>query len=187
MTYAALAASSVVDPMVDPLAQLAGDGAALEFELVYLVANSIMNVTIQEEQVSVFKNAAAHLVSGGRFVIELIVPQLRRVPPSGVARVFRLDADHVGTETFDDLCGPGGVVPSLGRCRRSSGASLSAVPIHQAFGIASHGKDRWVRSPRSLGRLGSVAFQLGERHPGRGLRQAVTCRPTARKNCIRRA
>jgi hypothetical protein len=70
------------------------------FELVYLVANSIMNVTTQEEQISVFANAAAHLVLGGHFVIELIVPQPRRVP-----LVFRLDADHVGIETFDDLVG----------------------------------------------------------------------------------
>ena len=56
------------------------------FELVYLVANSIMNVTTQEEQIAVFSNAAAHLVSGGRFVIELIVPQLGRVGPSEMAR-----------------------------------------------------------------------------------------------------
>ena len=32
------------------------------FTLVYLVANSIMNVTAQDEQVAVFGNAAAHLV-----------------------------------------------------------------------------------------------------------------------------
>jgi hypothetical protein len=33
----------------------------------------------------------------------VIVPQLRRVPPGEVARVFTLDPDHVGIETFDDL------------------------------------------------------------------------------------
>jgi SAM-dependent methyltransferase len=75
------------------------------FDLVYVVANSIMNVTTQEEQIAVFSNAAAHLVSGGRFVIELMVPQLRRVPLSENARVFRLDAHHVGIETFDDVVG----------------------------------------------------------------------------------
>jgi SAM-dependent methyltransferase len=75
------------------------------FDLVYVVANSIMNLTTQEEQVAVFSNAAAHLGVGGQFLIELIVPQLRRVPPSEVARVFRLDSDHVGIETFDDLVG----------------------------------------------------------------------------------
>ena len=47
------------------------------FSLVYLVANTIMNVTTQDEQLAVFANAAAHLEPGGCFVIELIVPQLR--------------------------------------------------------------------------------------------------------------
>jgi SAM-dependent methyltransferase len=73
------------------------------FDLVYVVANSIMNLTTQEEQISVFSNAAAHLALGGHFVIELIVPQLRRVPPSEVGWIFRLDPDHVGIETFDDV------------------------------------------------------------------------------------
>jgi SAM-dependent methyltransferase len=73
------------------------------FQLVYLVANTIMNVTTQEEQVAVFANAAAHLSVGGSFVVELIVPQLRRVPPGEVARVFTLQPDHVGIETFDDV------------------------------------------------------------------------------------
>ena len=75
------------------------------FTLVYLVANTIMNVTTQKEQVAVFANAAAHLEPGGRFVVEVIVPQVRRVPPGEVVRVFTLEADHIGIETFDDLVG----------------------------------------------------------------------------------
>ena len=75
------------------------------FRLVYLVANTIMNVTTQDDQVAVFANAAAHLDAGGSFVVEVIVPQLRRVPPGEVARVFTLDPDHIGIETFDDLVG----------------------------------------------------------------------------------
>jgi SAM-dependent methyltransferase len=73
------------------------------FRLVYLVANTIMNVTSQDEQVAVFANAAAHLEPGGCFVVEVIVPQLRRVPPGEAARVFTLQPDHVGIETFDDV------------------------------------------------------------------------------------
>ena len=73
------------------------------FRLVYLVANTIMNVTTQDEQLAVLANAAAHLEPGGCFVVEVIVPQLQRVPPGEVARVFTLDPDHVGIETFDDL------------------------------------------------------------------------------------
>jgi SAM-dependent methyltransferase len=75
------------------------------FTLVYLVANTIMNVTTQDDQLAVFANAAAHLEPGGRFVVEVIVPQLRTVPPGQVGRVFSLDDDHVGIETFDDLVG----------------------------------------------------------------------------------
>jgi hypothetical protein len=33
------------------------------------------------------------------------VPQLRSVPRGEVGRVFTLDPDHVGIETFDDLVG----------------------------------------------------------------------------------
>ncbi|AEG44862.1 class I SAM-dependent methyltransferase [Isoptericola variabilis] len=72
------------------------------FRLVYVVANSIMNVTTQDEQVAVFANAAAHLDPGGSFVVELVVPQLRSFPQDGAARVFQLDHDHVGIETLDD-------------------------------------------------------------------------------------
>src|SRR5687767_4064115 len=75
------------------------------FKLVYLVWNSIMNVTTQDEQVAVFANAAAHLDPGGVFVVEVVVPQLRRLPPGELGRVFSLDPDHVGIETFDDLVG----------------------------------------------------------------------------------
>jgi SAM-dependent methyltransferase len=75
------------------------------FTLVYLVANTIMNATTQDEQVAVFANAAAHLEPGGFFVVEVTVPQLRSVPRGEVGRVFKLDPDHVGIETFDDLVG----------------------------------------------------------------------------------
>ena len=75
------------------------------FSLVYLVFNTIMNVTTQDEQIAVFENAAAHLNAGGCFVVEVIVPQLRSLPKGEIARVFTLEPDHVGIETFDDLVG----------------------------------------------------------------------------------
>jgi SAM-dependent methyltransferase len=75
------------------------------FALVYLVANTIMNVTTQDDQLAVFANAAAHLEPGGFFVVEVIVPQLRRVPRGETGWVFTLDPDHVGIETFDDPVG----------------------------------------------------------------------------------
>ena len=79
--------------------------AGAPFKLVYLVANTIMNVTTQDDQLAVFANAAAHLEPGGCFVVEVIVPQLRRVPAGEAALVFTLEPDHVGIETFDDLVG----------------------------------------------------------------------------------
>lgn len=60
------------------------------FSLVYLVFNTIGNLLTQEEQVACFRNAAEHLRPGGRFVIELWVPDLTgrgRVPATvGAAR-----------------------------------------------------------------------------------------------------
>ncbi|MFI6073682.1 class I SAM-dependent methyltransferase [Actinoplanes sp. NPDC051343] len=52
-----------------------------EFDLVYLVFNTIMNLTDQQAQVACFRNAAAHLRPGGRFLIETMQPDLRRLPP----------------------------------------------------------------------------------------------------------
>jgi SAM-dependent methyltransferase len=76
-----------------------------EFSLVYLVWNTIMNVTTQDEQVAVFANAAAHLVAGGQFVIEVGVPSLRNLAPGQTRQVFDMSANHIGIDTFDDFVG----------------------------------------------------------------------------------
>jgi SAM-dependent methyltransferase len=75
------------------------------FSLVYLVFNTIMNVTTQEEQVAVFENAAAHLSHGGRFVVEVGVPALSGPPAGDLGRVFDLSPRHVGIDTHDDPVG----------------------------------------------------------------------------------
>jgi len=72
-----------------------------EFTLVYLVWNSIGNLRTQDEQVECFRNAARHLRSGGRFVIELGVPLLRRLPPGQVAVPFAVGERHLGFDTYD--------------------------------------------------------------------------------------
>jgi SAM-dependent methyltransferase len=51
------------------------------FSLAYLVFNTIMNLTTQDAQVACFLNVARHLEPGGCFVIEVGVPELRRLPP----------------------------------------------------------------------------------------------------------
>jgi SAM-dependent methyltransferase len=145
----------VLDPAVDFLAALAGDGAALElaigtgrvaiplvergvrvagielsqpmtdalhrkrsdipvvvgdmatarvegeFSLVYVVWNSIGNVRTQAEQVATFRNAARHLAPGGRFVVELGVPGIRRFPPGQAAVPFHVGRHHAGFDTYD--------------------------------------------------------------------------------------
>ncbi|MFF8974711.1 class I SAM-dependent DNA methyltransferase [Streptomyces sp. NPDC014995] len=152
-------APEVLGPAVDRLAELAGDGAALEFavgtgrvavplagrgvrvtgielsppmveqlrtkadeatipviigdmattvapgtySLVYLVYNTISNLLTQAEQVECFRNAARHLTPGGRFVVELWVPELRKLPPGQTATVWESAADHIGLDTYDVL------------------------------------------------------------------------------------
>ncbi|MBT0993810.1 class I SAM-dependent methyltransferase [Cellulomonas sp. DKR-3] len=74
-----------------------------EFSLVYLVYNTISNLLTQEEQVECFRNAARHLVPGGRFVIELWVPELRTLPPGTGATVWALEPGYIGLDTYDVL------------------------------------------------------------------------------------
>ena len=148
---------AVVEPVVDFLAELAGDGAALElgigtgrialplsqhgvrvhgidlseamvarlrakpgaesiavtigdfattrvegaFSLAYLVFNTINNLTTQDEQVACFENVAAHLEPGGCFVIEVGVPQLRRLPPGDTFVAFDVSPTHLGFDEYD--------------------------------------------------------------------------------------
>ncbi|WP_307789250.1 class I SAM-dependent DNA methyltransferase [Glycomyces salinus] len=75
------------------------------FSLVYLVFNTIGNLTTQDSQVECFRNAAAHLEPGGRFLIEVGMPELRRLPPGQNAvpfaagpRKWALDRYHVATQ-----------------------------------------------------------------------------------------
>jgi SAM-dependent methyltransferase len=158
-TSAAMFEPEVLDPAVDRLAELAGDGPALElaigtgrvavplvargvpvsgvelsapmaaqlhrkvdpatvpvtvgdmatavvdgeFSLVFVVWNSLGNVRTQDEQVAVFANAARHLRPGGRFVVELGIPQLRRLPPGQRGVPFDVSEEHTGLDTYDPV------------------------------------------------------------------------------------
>jgi SAM-dependent methyltransferase len=156
---AAMFAPEVLDPTVDLLAELAGDGGVLElaigtgrvalplsgrgievhgveisaamaaelrakpggdavpvtigdmatarldrsFRLVYLVFNSVTNLISQDEQVQCFRNAAEHLEPGGRFLVEVFVPELRRLPPGDTHRAFLVTPTHVGFDEYDPV------------------------------------------------------------------------------------
>ena len=149
--------AGAIDPVVDFIAPLAGDGAALElgigtgrialplsqrgvrvcgidlseamvarlqakpgaeaigvtigdfatttvegrFTVAYLVFNTIMNLTTQDEQVLCFRNVADHLRPGGYFVIEVGVPSLRRLPPGETVIAFRVEPTRLGFDEFD--------------------------------------------------------------------------------------
>ena len=71
------------------------------FSLVYLIFNTIMNLTTQDEQVRCFQNAASQLNSGGYFVIEVMVPALQRIPYGETNYVFDLREDRWGVDTYD--------------------------------------------------------------------------------------
>jgi SAM-dependent methyltransferase len=150
-------APSAVDPVVDLLAELAGEGRALElgigtgrialplarrgvpvhgielsramaarlrakpggadigvtigdfatasvdgsFSVAYLVFNGIMNLTTQAAQVACFQNVAGHLGPAGYFVVEVMVPQLQRLPPGHTFQVFDVSDAHWGIDEYD--------------------------------------------------------------------------------------
>jgi SAM-dependent methyltransferase len=71
------------------------------FAVVYLVRNTIMNLTTQHEQVECFRNVARHLEPGGSFVIEVIVPPWQRLPPGETLIPFDVSPAHVGFDEID--------------------------------------------------------------------------------------
>jgi SAM-dependent methyltransferase len=71
------------------------------FTLVYLVFNTINNLTTQDAQVACFENAARHLEPGGSFLIEVGVPDLQRLPPGERFVPFSVTPAHVGVDEYD--------------------------------------------------------------------------------------
>jgi SAM-dependent methyltransferase len=92
-------------PGAERIEAIAGDMATTrvegEFSLVYLVFNTIFNLTTQDGQVACFENAAAHLRSGGRFVVEARVPELQRLPLGQTVLPWRADPDGISYYVYD--------------------------------------------------------------------------------------
>jgi SAM-dependent methyltransferase len=150
-------------PMVDRLRRKAdaraipvtiGDMATTSvgsgFTLTYLVYNTISNLLTQDEQVACFRNAARHLVPGGRFVIELWVPELRKLPPGVDAVVWETRPGFVGLDTYDVLHQQ--VVSHHVTFDESGHATLSTSP-HRYI---------WPSELDLMGRL--AGFELESRH-----------------------
>jgi SAM-dependent methyltransferase len=120
------------------------------YTLVYLVYNTISNLLTQAEQIACFRNAARHLAPGGRFVVELWVPELRRLPPGQKATVWRSDPDYIGLDTYDVLNQQ--VVSHHFRFDDAGGTRLSRSP-HRYI---------WPAELDLMGRL--AGFELESRH-----------------------
>src|SRR5215216_2266666 len=74
------------------------DGA---FSLAYVVWNTIMNLTTQDAQVACFQNVAAHLEPQGLFVVEIMLPELQRLPHGETFLPFDVSREHVGFDEYD--------------------------------------------------------------------------------------
>jgi SAM-dependent methyltransferase len=88
-------------PGADAIGVTIGDFATTKvdgtFTLAYLVYNTIQNLTTQDEQVACFENVAAHLEPGGRFVIEVGIPDVK----GERLRIFDFGDRHVGIDEYD--------------------------------------------------------------------------------------
>jgi SAM-dependent methyltransferase len=87
-----------IDVTIGDFATTTVDGT---FSVAYVVFNTIGNLTTQAAQVACFRNVAAHLEPGGCFVVELVVPELQRLPPGETLRVFQASPTHWGIDEFD--------------------------------------------------------------------------------------
>jgi SAM-dependent methyltransferase len=92
-------------PGADAIGVTIGDFATTQldgsFRVAYLVFNTIMNLTTQDAQVACFRNVATQLEPGGRFVIEVMVPDLRLLPPGQTAVPVRISHDSWAFDLYD--------------------------------------------------------------------------------------
>jgi hypothetical protein len=98
----AKADEATIPVAVGDMATTVAPGTYTLVYLVYLVYNTISNLLTQPEQVACFRNAR-HLAPGGRSMIELRVPELRKLPPGQQAVVWQSDPDCIALDTYDVL------------------------------------------------------------------------------------
>ena len=101
----AMAARLRAKPGADEIGVTIGDFATTTvdgtFSVAYLVFNTIMNLTTQAAQVACFRNVAAHLQPGGRFLVEVMMPDLRRLPPGQDVVPFHVSATRWAYDQYD--------------------------------------------------------------------------------------
>jgi SAM-dependent methyltransferase len=100
------------------------------FALAYLVFNTINNLTTQDEQVACFENVASQLEPGGRFVVEVGVPDLQRLPPGEKYRPFDVSRTHLGFDEYD-VVGQGLI--SHRYSFRDDGVDVRSIPFRYVW------------------------------------------------------
>jgi SAM-dependent methyltransferase len=92
-------------PGGDEIPVTIGDFATTEvdsrFSLAYVVFNTIMNLRTQDAQIACFENVAAHLEPQGVFAVEVMLPELQRLPRGETFLVFDVGPEHVGFDEYD--------------------------------------------------------------------------------------
>jgi SAM-dependent methyltransferase len=92
-------------PGSDAIGVTSGDFATTRvdgtFSVAYVVFNTIMNLTTQAAQVACFRNVAAHLEPGGCFIIEVMIPELRRLPPGQNVVPFHVSPTRWAFDVYD--------------------------------------------------------------------------------------
>ena len=143
-----------------------------EFSLVYLVWNTISNLRTQAEQVACFRNAARHLGPGGRFVIELWVPPIRRLPPGQQAVPMTLDRRAPGLRHLRPRHAAVHLAPLLAAGGRLDALRLRELPLPLAGRVRPDGAAGRPGAGVALGGLGRQPVHVRERAPRLGLAQA---------------
>jgi SAM-dependent methyltransferase len=87
---------------IGDMADVAVDGS---FSLIFVVFNTFFALYSLEDQVRCFRNVAAHLTPGGRFLIHVFVPDLSRIEAGQHISVQEVALNHVrlNASTFDRL------------------------------------------------------------------------------------
>ncbi len=132
------------------------------FRLVYLVFNTIGLLTSQDQQVACFANAAAHLEPGGHFLIEVGVPDLRRLPPGEDARVFAHAPGYVAYDRYTDLVAQQATSHHFYANKSENARAQDALPVRVAVRIGSDGRARRHVPAGPMGRLGPLTFYRRE-------------------------
>jgi len=113
-----------------------GDMACFElgdrFDFAFLIFNTLFNLTSQEAQISCFKSTAAHLNSGGAFLIETFVPDLSQYTGNQALRTRHVDAKSAWIEAIQH--DPVNQIINYQRIRFSKdGMRLVPLPMRYAW------------------------------------------------------